>query len=72
MPNRSIDKETIISGVRYKRGSVKILKCENSYVLETKFYFLGLLYRSTRKTFDSVEEAEIAYGKVESKLYRRS
>lgn len=72
MTENLTDKDIIISGVRYKRGSVKILKRENTYVLETKLYFLGLLYRSTQKTFDTIEAAEIAYGKIESKLYRKS
>lgn len=63
----------IVRGVRYKRGSVKVvLSVDEYHVILKKYWYFKIPFYYQCKTFKTLEEAENEYSRLQSYLYRIS
>ncbi len=69
---RNID-GTILDGIRYKRGSVKIIEKENKYYVEEKKYlFFKFQYYKKRCEYETLGAAENEFARIAANLYKIS
>lgn len=67
------DDFNIVTGVRYKKGSVKILEQGDKFVVVVKRYFLRTIPLYEKKfEFNTMEEAEIEYDRQKHAMWRIS
>jgi hypothetical protein len=70
---RQSDDFHVIEGVRYKKGSVKIIEQEGSYVVILKRYLIKrITYSVKRFEFSELQDAEIKYETLKNHLWRIS
>ncbi len=64
---------TIIDGVRYKRGSVKIIEKDDIYhVVVKKYIFYKIQYYSKHFQFETLDAAENQLARIAANLYKAS
>ncbi|MBI5727208.1 MAG: hypothetical protein HY965_05115 [Ignavibacteriales bacterium] len=69
----SLKNVEILRGVRYRKGSIKLLEADNLFIVEIKHYFLfRITYYIKRMKFNTLEEAEQTYDRIQSYFYRIS
>lgn len=69
----SLKNANILKGVRYKKGSIKLMELSGLYVVEIKYYFIfRITYFIKRMRFSTIEDAEHTYDRMQSYFYRIS
>ena len=70
---RQSDDFHVIEGVRYKKGSVKIIEQGGNYIVIMKRYLIKRIPYSTKQfEFSDLQEAEIKYETLKNHLWRIS
>lgn len=70
---RQSDDFHVIEGVRYKKGSVKIIEQEGDYIVVMKRYLVKKIpFYTKRFEFSELQDAEIKYEALKNFLWRIS
>lgn len=70
---RQNDDFHVIEGVRYKKGSAKIIEQEGGYIVVLRRYFFKRIPFSTKRfEFSELQDAEIKYEVLKNHLWRIS